>query len=110
MKFSRDNNGKLDVSNGTYSRGKVTLTNCMYTDEVRMCFGVAFVTPIIDVVEQPQEVRSCKHFFYSGNILLSMMDFNKKVQNEIFRSEGTERGGTHQGGLRFLSRQKINST
>ena len=57
MNFPRDNNGKLDVSNGTYSREKVTFTKCKYTDEVRLCLGVSSVTPVIDVVEQPQEGR-----------------------------------------------------
>ena len=32
MKFQRDDNGKLDVSNVKYSREKVTLTKCKYTD------------------------------------------------------------------------------
>ena len=57
MKFPHNNNGKLDVSNGTYSREKVTFTRCKYTDEVRLCLGVSSVTPVIDVVEQPQEGR-----------------------------------------------------
>ena len=57
MKFPCDINGKLDVSNGTYSRAKVTLTKCNYTDEFGLCFGVTVVTPDIDGVEQPQEGR-----------------------------------------------------
>ena len=57
MKFPRNNNGKLDVSDGTYSRDKVTLTKCKYTEEVRLCLGASFVTPVIDGVEQPQESR-----------------------------------------------------
>ena len=57
MKFPRGNNGKLDVSNGTYLREKSTFTKCKYTYEVCMCLGVAVVTNVIDGVEQPQEGR-----------------------------------------------------
>ena len=48
-----------------------------------MCLGVADVTPLIDGVEQPQEGRRCKPFIYSGKALLSMTDFEKKVQYKI---------------------------
>ena len=76
MDFLRDDNGKLDVSNRTYLREKVTLIKY----EVRLCLGVAVVTPITDGVEQPQEGIRCKNFVYSGNKLLSMTDFEKKYQ------------------------------
>ena len=48
MKFPLKNNGKFDVLNRKYSREKVTLTKCKYTDEVRLCLNVSDVTPIID--------------------------------------------------------------
>ena len=48
MKFPLKNNGKFDVLNRTYSREKVTLTKCKYTDEVRLCLGVSDATPVID--------------------------------------------------------------
>ena len=54
MKFPRNDNGKLDVSNGAYSKEKVTLTKCKHTDKVPLCLGVSFITPIINGVEQPQ--------------------------------------------------------
>ena len=54
MNFSCDDTWKLDVSNGKYSRVKVTLTKCKYTEKVRLCLGVDVVTPGIDGVEQPQ--------------------------------------------------------
>ena len=66
MKFPRDNNGKLDVSKWAYSREKVTLTKCKYSDKVSLCLGVAAVTPVIDGAEQRQEGRGCKPFVYSG--------------------------------------------
>ena len=79
----RSSHEKLDVSNGTYSREKITLVKFKYTDKVRLCLGVAVVTPVIDGVGQPQEGRRCKPFIYSGKKLLSVMDFENKVQNEI---------------------------
>ena len=60
MKFPQDKNGKLDVSDGPYSREKVTLTKCKYTDEVRLCLGVAVVYTAIDGDEQSQEGRKNK--------------------------------------------------
>ena len=50
MKLPRKNNGKLDISNRTYSRDKVTLTKCKYVDEVRLCLGDVDVNPVIDGV------------------------------------------------------------
>ena len=50
MKSPLKNNGKFDVLNRTYSREKVTFKKCKYTDEVRLCLGVADLTPIIDGV------------------------------------------------------------
>ena len=72
MNLPREDNGKLDVSNGTYPREKVTLTKCNYTKKVRLSLGAAVVNPIIDGVEQPQEGRGCKTFVYSGKTLLKM--------------------------------------
>ena len=65
MKFPRNNNGKLEVSNGAHSIEKLTLTKCNYTDEICLCLSVDVVTPVIDGVEQPQEGRRCKPFVYS---------------------------------------------
>ena len=50
MNFSIKNNGKFDFLNRKYSREKVTLTKCKYTDEVRLCLGVSDATPVIDGV------------------------------------------------------------
>ena len=50
MKFPLKNNGDFDILNMTYSRENVTLTKCKYIDEVRLCLGVADVTPIVDGV------------------------------------------------------------
>ena len=57
MNFSRDDNGNLEISNRTYSREKVTLRKGKYTNEVCLCMGVATMTPIIDCVEKPKQVR-----------------------------------------------------
>ena len=54
MKLPRDDNGKLDISKGTYSIEKEKLTKCKYTDKFRLCLIVCVVTPVIDGVKQPQ--------------------------------------------------------
>ena len=54
MKFLRDENVKLDVSNRRYSREKVTLTKCKYTDKLCLCLDVAVLTPITDGVGKTQ--------------------------------------------------------
>ena len=96
LKFPRDANGKIDLLNGSYSKEKVTVMKCKYMDEVRLCLGVAVVTPVIDSVEQPMEGRRCKPFVYSGQTLLSLTDYDKKVQNEINRVR-TLKGGHSSG-------------
>ena len=50
MKFPHKNNGKFDVLNRAYSREKVTLTKCKYIYKVRLCLGVADLTPVVGVV------------------------------------------------------------
>ena len=75
MNFPRNNNGELEVSNGTYSREKVALKKCKYKDELRLFLGVTAVTPVIYGVEQPREIRRCKPFVISRTTLLSMTDF-----------------------------------
>ena len=94
MKFPCGDNGKLGISNGTYSREKVTLTKCKYTYEVCLCLGSSSMTSAIDGVEQTQEGRRCKPFAYSGKTLLIMTEFEKKVQNEISQINGMKGGHT----------------
>ena len=65
-----------------------------YTDKVCLCLGVSVVTPVIDGVEHFQEGRRCKPFVYSGKMLLSMTDFENRVQNEISRVKGLKGGHT----------------
>ena len=45
MKLPHGVNGKLEVSNWTYSREKVTLMRCKYTDKVHLCLCVTIMTP-----------------------------------------------------------------
>ena len=59
---------------------------------VLLCLGVAVVITGIDGVEQPQEVKRCKTFIYIGKTLLSISDFEKRVQNAIAQVKGLKRG------------------
>ena len=92
MKFPHNVNEKLDGSNRTYSREKVTLTNFKYTDEVYLCLGVSVTNPVVDGVNQPQEGRRCKSFVYTGKSLLNMTDFEKKFQNKTSPVKGLKGG------------------
>ena len=95
-KFPRDNFGKVDLVNGTYSDEPVSSMKCKYTDEIRLSLGVAVVTPVVDGVEQPKEGRRCTPFVYSGKTLLSIPDYDKKIASEIERVR-TMKGGHKNG-------------
>ena len=82
MKFPRDQNGKLDIDNGAYSKVEVTKMNCKYTDEIRLSLGVAVVTRRGSSVV---EGRRCKPFIYSSKMLISIRDLEKYRNMEIQR-------------------------
>jgi predicted flap endonuclease-1-like 5' DNA nuclease len=94
--FPRDENGRLDLENGSYNDNKkIKLTQCKYTEEVRMMHGVAMVTPIGDNGEHlPMEGRRCKPFDYTGKTLLTIPDFNKRIKDEIARVKALAHGET----------------
>ena len=59
---------------------------CKYTDEVRLCIGVAVITPIGPNGESiEREGRRIQPFDYSRSVLLSVSDFEKKIKVEIDR-------------------------
>ena len=59
---------------------------CKYTDEVRLCIGVAVITPIGPNGESiEREGRRVQPFDYSRSVLLSVSDFEKKIKVEIDR-------------------------
>ena len=95
MKFQRKNNGKFDVLNRTYSREKVTLTKCKYTDEVLLCLGVFLMRlPSLMVFNNLDKSECAKRFVYSRDKLISMTDFDNKFQNNIARLKRLKGGHT----------------
>ena len=71
--------GKLDLINGKYADENPTYMKCKYTEEIRLCIGVAAVTPL-DCEGKPTEKIGKKivPFDYSRAVLLSISDFDKK--------------------------------
>lgn len=83
-RFPRDEDGKIDLEHGLYSEEPVCQTKCKYTDEVRLCLGVAVVTPKDKNGNHlPREGRRCKPFSYTGKTLLSIPDYECKIKNEM---------------------------
>ena len=78
-RFKRNENGKLDP-NGTYAEPK-SLLKMKYAEEVRLCLGVAQVEREDGVIEG----RRAMPFDYSGKVVLSIKDWNKKEKEEILR-------------------------
>ena len=66
---------------------------CKYTEEVRLCIGVAVVTPL-DCDGKPMEKigKRIIPFDYSRTVLLSISDFDKKINDEIRRVKGLKHG------------------
>ena len=78
IKFPRDANGKLDLKNGSYTTTERTELNVKYEKEVRLCCGSGIR------MEGTQYKGYClKPFVYSGITLLSIPDYNRKIQQEL---------------------------
>lgn len=80
--FPRDENGKIDVANGTYSEEPKFKMKVKYDQEARFCFGAAVVTQ--EGSNEQVGVR-CKPFDYSGKILLSIKDYKARQEAEMAR-------------------------
>ena len=72
MVFPRDENGRLDVENGTYSDETKFRLKVKYDKEARFCFGCAVVTKKDSDDEQQTMGVRCNPFDYSEKILLSI--------------------------------------
>ena len=96
IKFCRDKHGALlDLSshNGQYSETKASFVKCKYMDEVRFCFGVGTAIPLdTDGNEMPREGRRAQPYNYTGKTLLTIPDYEKRIQDEIQRVKSTKHG------------------
>jgi len=94
LTFPRDENGKLDLENGVHSKEQLSLMKCKFTEEVRMCFGVAKVIPLDENgAHLPEEGRRMRPFDYSRNNILTIKDYKAKMGEVIKRVKELPIGG-----------------
>ena len=94
--FKRDENGKLDSQNGTYSNEEIKKLNCKYEDEGRFGLGCALVTPVDENGnELEQQGRRCELFDYSGKLLVSPDDWQLKMEQEFRRVKSLSSSRNH---------------
>jgi hypothetical protein len=67
VRFPRDENGNVDVENGKYSDNTEKVMQAKYTDEVRLCLGVATVR----LPDGSREGRRCDLIDYTGRVIVS---------------------------------------
>ena len=87
--FPRDKDGRVDLKNGKYSEKEISVLRTKYTEEIRLCLGVAVVTPL-NADGTPGEIcpKRLPPFVYSGKLLLTINDYQRKVNEEIVRIKG----------------------
>lgn len=88
MKFKRNEDGKLDATNGKYDEKRIQILNCKYEKECRLGLGCAMVSPKDpNNSEQylPVTGKRCPPFDYSEKVLLSVADYEKKMAAEFRR-------------------------
>lgn len=81
-RFPQNNNGKLDLENGTY-QDKSTYLQVKYSEEVRLSLEVAQVYEGEEIVG-----RRAVPFDYSNQVLLSIPDYEHQISQEISRVKG----------------------
>jgi len=81
IKFKRNEFGQIDLKEGTYTADDKIEMNVKFPAEVRLCLGVATVW---DPSGNEKGVM-LKPFDYSGKIILSKKDYDRKVDDEIDR-------------------------
>jgi hypothetical protein len=93
--FPRDLNGKLNLDDGKYLEEVPTSMKCKYTEEFRLCVGVAVVTPL-DTNGSPMKPigKRILPFDYSQTVLLSISDYETKIRAEIERVRNLKHGET----------------
>jgi hypothetical protein len=81
VRFRRDENGKLDVNNGTSIAKEGSQLKMKYAEEVRLCLGVVKVK----LEDGTMVGKRLPLFDYSGKVILSIKDYAKCMTEEIDR-------------------------
>ena len=96
-RFPRDENGKVDLENGSYDLTARDNLHVKYSKQVRVGIGAACVKPIRinaetgEVEELAEEGRRCKPYFYSGKKMVTNKEFQKAIDDEIARVKTMKR-------------------
>jgi hypothetical protein len=80
LKFRRDASGKLNDS-GEYSEVTSAYLNVKFEKEIRLCLGAVLV-PGADNGEVTHG-KMLKPFVYSGKLIITISDYNKKTAEEV---------------------------
>jgi hypothetical protein len=88
VRLHRDANRKLDLEEGTYDDTEVTYLNVKCKKEVRLCLGCG----MMEDVDGKLDGRTAKLFDYSGKIILSIPDYEKRTEIERVKT-GLKEGG-----------------
>lgn len=83
--FPRDENGKLDLENGTYSSEKKCRMKKKCDQEARFCFGAAIVKKLDNNPTKLKLGVRCEPFNHSGKLLLSIKDHKARQRAEMAR-------------------------
>ena len=78
VRFKRTPQGKVDSNNGTCLAIEGTQLNMKYSEEVRLCLGVAK----IKAPDGTERGIRLPLFDYSGKVVLTIKDFDKKLREE----------------------------
>jgi len=81
FKFKRNEFGQIDLKNGTFSDDDKVELKVKFPQEVRLCLGVAS-NPDVDGNDQGIML---KPFDYSGKVVLTIKDYNAKMDAEMGR-------------------------
>ena len=82
-----DEEGNLDLENGTYADTEPTKLNCKYDNKIRLLLGVAALKY---KDERIQGVR-CRAFSYTNKTVLADKDFQRRINDEISKIKALPR-------------------
>ena len=91
VRLPRNKNGKIDIENGTYDDADVCILKVKFDKEVRLCLGCA----MIENDEGKQEGLRAAPYDYSGQTILSIVDYGRRQKAEIDRVRALDSGGSN---------------
>jgi hypothetical protein len=89
VRFRRDEGGKVNADNGSCIAEEGTQLKMKYAKEVRLCLGVAK----IKLDNGTEEGKRLPLFDYSGKVILTIKDYEKKITEELHRVRNLQGNG-----------------